>query len=339
MGLCIYYVLRTMFSDPGVLPRGDLPPPHVLMANQQAQAQTQTQNPENNAQTPGESQGENPQQITPEENKLEENKEKFDNSTSPIQPKQQDYQAYKDLENQIAAKNQFYDLTFYKSRYCSTCKIMRPPKASHCAQCDNCVREYDHHCNFVGNCVGERTLKSFNLFLFYGSLGCFYALITSFVALGLNFGHNHEISDPLKDQLGFWIAGGVLAVVSAVAINPVHLKHVKYGVIVIGFILIAIGFIRAAAEINLVYYRNPGVILLFIFCDLPFCAWLFGTFVSNFGNAIRGHTLKEKVVIEREIKDDNVKNKIFKLTAKQKWLNLKDFCLKRRPPSEIEGVW
>jgi hypothetical protein len=32
---------------------------------------------------------------------------------------------------------------YYKSRYCSTCKIQRIPKASHCSHCGNCVKGFD----------------------------------------------------------------------------------------------------------------------------------------------------------------------------------------------------
>jgi len=59
-------------------------------------------------------------------------------------------------------------------RYCSTCHVYKPPRASHCSDCDNCCKEFDHHCPFVGNCVGERNYGAFCAFLI-----CVVALIVS----------------------------------------------------------------------------------------------------------------------------------------------------------------
>jgi hypothetical protein len=53
----------------------------------------------------------------------------------------------------------------YKARFCKTCKIFRPPGVSHCTKCNNCIERYDHHCPWMGNCIGKTNYKWFILFL------------------------------------------------------------------------------------------------------------------------------------------------------------------------------
>lgn len=60
-------------------------------------------------------------------------------------------------------------------KYCKTCEIFRPPRAHHCARCDNCVELFDHHCPYLNNCIGKRNYCYFLGFV--GStvmMGCVY---------------------------------------------------------------------------------------------------------------------------------------------------------------------
>ncbi|CAD8191868.1 unnamed protein product [Paramecium octaurelia] len=48
---------------------------------------------------------------------------------------------------------------------CQPCKLKKELGTYHCFECDICVRGYDHHCPWVGKCIGEGNIIEFQLFL------------------------------------------------------------------------------------------------------------------------------------------------------------------------------
>jgi palmitoyltransferase ZDHHC13/17 len=78
-------------------------------------------------------------------------------------------------------------LELYKNpsnQICTECKILKPDRSRHCYFCTRCVYRYDHHCQWVNNCIGLRNNSVFFFFLFTMILFCF---LSDFIAISVFF--------------------------------------------------------------------------------------------------------------------------------------------------------
>jgi len=296
----IYHMIRTTFTDPGVIPRGNLE-----SAEQAMEAGIQIETETNDSELLND--------------KLE------DSGDGNIA-----------LEMPIKKKEKL-DISLYKHRYCTTCKIMRPPKASHCSDCDNCVQNFDHHCYFVGNCIGRRNHKYFFYFLFFAALFCLFTLISSLSGFCSVVSSHSDLSIKLGNKLLYWITAGCFLLTGLICCQPRYMAGIRYTVLGIGLFIGMLGLIGASSGLDIPYYEAPAVFIGYVISLIPFSLWIVSTCGGSLWGISVGLTVKEKTVIEREV--DYLRRKgVFQIPFKEKIRNIKDFLSRKYTESHIHGV-
>ena len=63
--------------------------------------------------------------------------------------------------------------------YCPYCLVKKTYRSLHCLICQICVDEFDHHCFWVGNCIGKKNYTLFFIFLVYILFNTLFNVVTN----------------------------------------------------------------------------------------------------------------------------------------------------------------
>ena len=79
--------------------------------------------------------------------------------------------------------------------WCDFCNNYQPPGGAHCAQCNVCIAGYDHHCVWMGLCIGRNNFRQFIRFNLAWLAYLGYAIVWVKVVGPLTLSHRPHNND------------------------------------------------------------------------------------------------------------------------------------------------
>ncbi|PFH38371.1 DHHC zinc finger domain-containing protein [Besnoitia besnoiti] len=123
----------------------------------------------------------------------------------------------------------------FHAGYVTKCKqcanALRPERAHHCSICNKCIMRMDHHCPWVGNCVGFNNYKQFVLFNFYCAMVCTFLAASSapWIVNEFLYTGSTPCSDTLPTGLwGVFLISWVMEITFGLVTLVMFLTHLYY---------------------------------------------------------------------------------------------------------------
>ena len=237
-------------------------------------------------------------------------------------------------ENENDEKNKAIP-RIYTQRKCPTCNIIRPPGASHCSECNNCVLDFDHHCVFVSNCIGKRNHKYFYLFLIFGSLSSIISISLNIIVMIYIFfiKSDETLSFIIKENKSLFITSIVLAILAILTafFRRCFCYTILFGVSGI-FLFIYLWNKHVPIKETTPSYYNPYIIIIFIIV-ITCGPFVIGTFCGQTFLISQRITVKQKASIKEKINEIYKENSNLAIsqeytrvkTCKESWSNIIEF--------------
>ena len=89
------------------------------------------------------------------------------------------------------------------AHFCERCQRIQPLRARHCSTCNACIAMFDHHCPYIGTCIGEKNRMIFFWFVLTQTAECW----VGFGICVAKCSPGEDVTDWAEDNLKYVLLG------------------------------------------------------------------------------------------------------------------------------------
>ncbi|CAD8049847.1 unnamed protein product [Paramecium primaurelia] len=220
-------------------------------------------------------------------------------------PQPDDEESFNSIKSNKSVRNEKVG-EYFQERYCARCKIMRPPKSSHCYNCNNCVKMYDHHCTFMSNCIGQRNYRYFIGWIYTLLIQCIIWYFVLLQHLYQKFSISETIDKLYKSD---YLQYAALTFLMSFCCNiTFYLRGCCQSILNLLIIICCCICLYSGYNFDKKYYENYFCSLIFVIITLPGALMALSVGLNQSFHLAIGVNQKEWSVLERQININSIKD-------------------------------